>query len=101
MYTDSMRVNIYIRKENQEAWGKIPDKSNWINALLENSSDTSRYGKVRDTPAGKFVEVLSEDLPVLNDVEDVRKVAKSLAEEKNFDFCKHGSVKGLCKLGCK
>lgn len=73
------RVNIFIRKANEDKWNKIPDKSNWVNTLLENSDDTSRYGAVRETVIGPVVEVLSEDIK----------------------FCKHDAVTGLCKKGCK
>lgn len=57
------RVNIFIRKANEDKWNNIPDKSNWVNTLLENSGDTSRYGVERETPVGPVVEVLSENIP--------------------------------------
>jgi hypothetical protein len=74
-----MRVNIWIRKENEEKWNNVPDKSNWINTILSNSDDTSRYGKERPSPAGPIVEVLSEVLPEIK-------------------LCKHGSDPKFCKF---
>lgn len=78
-YTYTMNTTLYIRKENEEKWNKIPDKSNWVNTLLENSDDTSRYGIERPTPVGPVVEVLNEEVK----------------------FCKHNAVVGFCKKGCK
>ena len=30
-------ANIYIRKEHEEYWNKLPDKSAWVNERLEQS----------------------------------------------------------------
>jgi len=92
-----MRTNIYIRKENEDKWNAIPDKSKWINTLLSNSDDTSRYGTVKETPAGPMVEVLSADLPPAS------KAGKEPlnTETKDYSLCKHNQVKGFCKHGCR
>jgi hypothetical protein len=58
-------IKVYIRTENLEKWKSIPNKSEWINTLLSNSDDTSRYGSARQTPVGPVVEVLSETVPPL------------------------------------
>lgn len=34
-----MRVNIFIRKENEEAWKAIPNKSEWVNTLLADTNE--------------------------------------------------------------
>jgi hypothetical protein len=34
-----MRVNVYIRKENEKKWLKIADKSAWVNGLLNPSEN--------------------------------------------------------------
>lgn len=34
-------ANIYIRKENEERWNAITDKSAWVNAYLEKSPPNS------------------------------------------------------------
>lgn len=34
-YNTSMNHTIYIRKENQEFWSNLKDKSEFVNALLE------------------------------------------------------------------
>ena len=73
------RVNIFIRKANEEKWNNIPDKSNWVNTILENSDDTTQYGLEKKTPARPMVTVMSGAI----------------------EFCKHNAVKGLCKRGCK
>jgi hypothetical protein len=56
-------ANIWIRKENEDKWEAIPEKSEWINALLANSGSTSRYGAPRTIAGETFREVLSETLP--------------------------------------
>lgn len=58
-----MQATIYIRKENEDKWNDIADKSNWVNTLLDNSGSTKEYGAVRETPAGKMTTVPSEALP--------------------------------------
>lgn len=84
-------ANIWIRRDNYEKWENIPDKSNWLNTLLENSQDTSEYGAVKDTPVGKMTTVLSETVPPITTGD---KLPKSL--------CEHGQVKGQCfQKGCK
>lgn len=70
VYTHThMRVDIYIRKENQEKWKAIPNKSEWVNALLQNSDDTSRYGTTIDIPAAPSTVVLSQEVPEDDDDE--------------------------------
>lgn len=46
-----MRVNVYIRKENEEHWDKIPNKSNWVNERLEVSTAPSQK------PIGKLCKI--------------------------------------------
>lgn len=72
VYTDTMRVNIYIRKHNEEKWNAIEDKSMWINTLLENVGEMY--------------------------IEEKELGAKY---DKPIEFCKHSAVKGFCKKGCK
>lgn len=49
-----MRANIYIRKENEEAWEKLENKSDWVNERLE--------GNTVGDLAPKLVERLSNGL---------------------------------------
>lgn len=55
-----MQATVFIRKGNEKKWLAVHNKSDWINTLLDNSSDTSSYGKTIDTPAGPAITVLSE-----------------------------------------
>jgi hypothetical protein len=55
-------ATIYIRGENWDKWQKVADKSLWVNTLLANSDDTSKYGVISQTPVGPTVTVLSETL---------------------------------------
>lgn len=88
-----MRSNVFIRKENEDKWNAIPNKSEWINALLTNSDDTSRYGVTKSSPVGPLVEVLSQDLPenieiprtpgyVLNDIKQLE-----LLRDSKLEYC--------------
>lgn len=95
-----MRANIYIRRENEEKWEKVADKSKWINALLANSGDTSGYGAVKDSPVGPMITVLSDELPPLETPFKQRVV------ENSQGFCKEGHAipEGRSKCmgkGCK
>lgn len=33
------RANIYIRKEHEDRWNKLKDKSDWVNAMLRLHDD--------------------------------------------------------------
>jgi hypothetical protein len=46
--------------------------------------------------------------PVIKTTEEAQEVVRGIQakkmhvdESRDFDFCKHGAVKGLCKKGCK
>ena len=78
-----MRVNIFIRKENEDKWLRIANKSNWVNTILSNSDDTSSWGEVRETPAGRMTTVLTEEVtPSIPQTTPVK--------NSNFSFCKNG-----------
>ena len=67
-----MRVNVYIRKENEQAWNELKDKSGSVNAML-----------TRDPPrTATSTTTIMPDVPVVKD-----SVAKA---KKNFEFCKNG-----------
>lgn len=78
-------IKVYIRQANLEKWNAIANKSAWINTLLENTEDTSSYGRTVGTPVGPAVTVLAETIP------GVVKGAQGL------EFCPHGFGKGSCK----
>lgn len=52
-----MRSTVYIRKENQDAWEHIEDKSEWVNKMLQDAKasykeanelmDALKIGKVQ------------------------------------------------------
>lgn len=87
-----MQATIFIRKENTEKWLAIANRSAWVNTLLNNTDDTSNYGKTIDTPARAAVTVLTEtiepDKPILT------------KRNEDMKFCKHNAVIGFCKKGC-
>jgi len=55
---------VYIRNSNLEKWLAIEKPSDWINTILENSGDTSSYGKVKETPVSTTVVALREALGI-------------------------------------
>lgn len=101
-----MQATIYIRKQNEAKWNAIADKSTWINTLLDNSDDTSLYGKVRTVApeVGPMVTVLSQDLPDLA-LDATKGTAVSTLRPDNGDCKIHGTPltdNGKClQKGCK
>lgn len=90
------RYNIYIRKENEDKWAAIPDKSNWINVLLANSGDTSRYGAKRDIAGETFVDVLTEVPDPIKTPAEAKKVVGKLSKPQGY--CEHGYSYNMCKF---
>lgn len=81
-----MRVNIFIRKENEDKWNNIPNKSEWINTLLSNSDDTSRFGETKQTPVGPVVEVLSETIRSKGEIlAEIKQLERQRDEE--LEYC--------------
>ncbi len=78
-----MRSNVFIRKENEDKWNAIPNKSEWINALLTNSDDTSKYGVTKESPVGPVIEVLNEELT--QNIENSRTLGQVLTEIKQLE----------------
>jgi hypothetical protein len=62
-----VRVNVYIRKENEDEWDKIDNKSDWVNERLSTGETT----------------VLAKPVPKVEGV--------------SVGFCPHGYGKGNCK----
>lgn len=73
-----MNSTVYIRKENEETWKAVENKSEWLNERLDHKTLV-----VSD-------RLVESELP-----HDMQKVIKDMS------FCKHGVVKGFCKKGCK
>jgi hypothetical protein len=93
------RVNIFIRKDNQDKWNAIPDKSNWINTILENADDTSRFGAIRPGPAGPMVSVLSEAPGAVGEMIDKAfDNGQGLTYFIDFKPCKHGADPKFCRF---
>lgn len=78
-----MRANVYIRKENEIFWDSLEDKSGKINAWLES---------LQAPKMQRNAEYSTKTREVTN--------LPSTPSTKKFEFCKHDSVKGLCKQGC-
>lgn len=75
-------VKVYIRKSNLDKWLAIDKPSEWINALLANSGDTSEYGKTREINNEPYVTVLSEELPEVVDVRETKAFKQFLIDYK-------------------
>ena len=68
-----------------------PKKSELVNRLLDQHYETN-----------DDLETVNELVPEANMIFDVPK-PKDIAEQvgKDYNFCKHDQVKGMCKFGCK
>lgn len=87
VYTYNMRVNIYIRKEDEEAWNSIVDKPQWIHEGLAT-------GLAVISP--KYIDI---DFDALREAGNA--MAKTLVQPKNrFGIDEDGSVRQFtCKHG--
>jgi len=62
-----VRVNIYIRKENEELWNGLADKSDWVNRMLRPSGKSGQTfsppseNKVAEPPNARVHTVEPED----------------------------------------
>lgn len=81
-----MRVNIYIRKENEEMWNST-SKSLWVNTRLE---------EMREKKKPFTKKPVAEP----NVAKPEFKQEYSSNNEDTIEFCKHDAVKGMCKKGC-
>jgi hypothetical protein len=84
-----MRQNIYIRQEDEHIWDSILDKPRFLHDALR-SVDPTKYNKA--VKERKAIEKVMK--PYIDAV-------KAAQDNKEYAFCKHGSVKGFCKKGCK
>lgn len=75
---------MYIRKENEERWDNITDKSAWVNAMLEKSPPNSIVEREKLEPIDAQ-ELVNKDF------------------NKAVNLCPHGFPKNgwSCKKGCK
>lgn len=78
-----MRANIYIRKENEEVWDNLVDKSDWVNWHLAAKRTKGATKKNR----GAAPDIKIEHTP--KDTNPFVGLAK--------DLCKHGAHPKLCK----
>lgn len=73
-----MQTTIYIRKENEDKWKEIKDKSLFVNIALSELDEPDK--DPMPTPPTK------KPLPKIPGV--------------SVGFCKHNYAKGMCKFGC-
>lgn len=106
-----MRANIYIKKENEEAW-EASTKSEFVNEYLQAQSFRPRYATPFKVEPGNirvkedYVVGMMPDSNIIPMTPtkvigiDEAKLREAQAR-KDLDFCKHGSVNGFCKKGCR
>jgi hypothetical protein len=80
-------VNIWIRRDDFDAWESIKDKPEFLHDAL-NGVQPEKYNKA--------VEERKEVRKVLKPV-----LERMKAQKDDVEFCKHDAVKGFCKKGCK
>lgn len=83
--------NIWIRKEDEELWAAISSKAEWLHSQLNTAS----------IPSNEVIMV-SESTPTVEEasVPDKQK-ERTKIEDTEWKFCKHNTVVGMCKFGCK
>jgi hypothetical protein len=78
------RVNVYIRKENEERWLALQDKSAWVNKRLKD-------GAVK-VPI-KDLKFAAQQPPTLASMQKAYEIGDKLYNAT----CKHGSDPKYCK----
>lgn len=90
-----MRVNVWIRKENEQAWSELTNKSEWLNERLSKPSRVF------------YDETQTIDPKVLDSIKIPKSpnIITGTTKPGMFDhdtkFCKHDAVLGMCKKNCK
>lgn len=80
-----MRVNVYLPDSYKSKWDVISNKSQ----LVQEAIDRSIISPNKD---GKTAE---------QHVPKVSETTEFVDTNKQYNFCKHDAVKGMCKYGCK
>lgn len=85
-----IQITAYLRtEEDHKLWKTLPNKTEFLHfALNELNSDPPK-----ETPTPQKIKPIYDNEVIIKPIVQEAK--------KNFNFCKHGSIKGLCKLGCK
>jgi hypothetical protein len=85
------QVTVYIREEDIEKWKTIQRKSEFIHKALNTSK-----------PIPQTEGVLRSDSRVPMTLDNPFQITKEPLNKssKDYSLCKHGSVKGFCKIGC-
>lgn len=93
VYTYIMpRVNVYIRKEDWEAWESLADKPDWLHQSLAKGPWSASEEPVGPEEPEKPVKPLQDQ---------INRIARGKRGAALVRFCQHGSAFGLCKFGCK
>jgi len=99
-----MRVNIYIRKNNEELWDSIKDKSGFVNGLLVKEKLGDKVGHETIGKAQDEVKAKMQS-GAINTLDDVRQAVAKIVST-SAKLCKiHGTPldsRGKClQKGCK
>lgn len=81
------RVDIWIRKENEDTWNSIGDKSRWVNDRLSRQTEL----KKEITKPLVFEPKFAQEYPP----EPIMKIAEIKPDWKS---CKHGADPEFCKF---
>ena len=78
-----MKATIWIRKENEEAWARLGDKSAFVNIALQTDGhyDAEMRAEIREAMSGSALPDVAKGAPII--------------------LCKHNRQKGYCVFGCK
>lgn len=88
-----MRVNIYIRKEDEEKWKALPNKAEWLSYHLNNPVKYS----YKLSKANESVATSLPPPPQSNIIKQSNPVGRNEFKFLNDTTCPHGYAKGMCK----
>ena len=78
-----MRANVYIRKENEEAWAALSDKSAWVNGRLQEGLTEQEVANFDELG----IAAVTSRIPP----------TKTCKHGANPRFCKHAKPGKSCK----
>lgn len=88
-------ANIWIRKEDEEKWERIPNKSEFIHIVL--NGPTSEMRKVTQELAD-----IQAKVPIVVNEKTARAIRKNAVDNQPTQVCEHFQSKGSClQKGCK
>lgn len=99
------KVSFYLRNEDLDAWKSIEKKTAWVHDRLRPGLVGTVQTIYVEPENSHNVPVENKDY-VMSNITESADIGDMIPDTnpygtKSYDLCKHNSVKGLCKMGCK